>query len=145
MNVHCVMLSELSEEMVNEMIADTLHAAHSQTHPLTRLIYAKTGGNPFFVLEMLQSLIIRKVISYDSAGRAWRWDIGALKSMEITDNVVTLMLGKIQNLPLTTQKILPLAACVGFRFSLSNLRIIAGQDEDAVFEHLQPALQEGLR
>ncbi len=64
--------------------------------------------------------------------------------MKITDNVVDLMLGKIQQLAPETQDILPLAACMGFRFDLSNLGTIAEQSENATLEIIQPALREGF-
>ncbi len=142
--VQLLTLGDLSEETVNEMIADTLHVEYSQTIPLTQLIYAKTGGNPFFMLQTLGSLAESRLISFDVGSRRWEWDISALRSMEITDNVVTLMLGKIRKLSAETQHMLTLAACIGFRFSLGNASIIGGQTEDTTEEVLQPALREGL-
>jgi PAS domain S-box-containing protein len=143
-SVRLLTLGDLSEETVNEMIADTLHVEHSQTVPLTQLIYAKTGGNPFFMLHTLGSLAESELISYDTRSRRWEWDISALRSMEITNNVVTLMLGKIRKLPAETQYVLTLAACIGFRFSIANLSIIAEQSEDSTLANLHSALREGL-
>ncbi len=137
-------LGDLSEETVNGMIADTLHVEHSQAVPLTQLIYAKTGGNSFFMLQTLGSLVERGLISYDAGSKRWEWDIWSLRSMEISDNVVTLMLGKIRELSSETQHVLTLAACIGFRFTLGNVSIIGGQTKDITEEVLQPALREGL-
>ncbi len=142
--VQIIMLGNLTEETVNEMIADTLHVGHSRTVPLTKLIYDKTGGNPFFMLQTLGSLAERQVISYDVQKRGWQWDISALKSMEITDNVVTLMLEKIRKQAAQTQHVLTLAACIGFRFGISNLSVIAKQSEESTLENMYPALREGL-
>ena len=137
-------LGNLSEETVNELIADTLHYERSETGQLTRLIYSKTGGNPFFLLQTLRTLTDKQAIVFDFKSRCWKWDMPALKAMEITDNVVDLMLGKIHNLPLETQHILPLAACIGYRFGSSNLGVIAEQPANIAVQSLQPAEREGL-
>ncbi len=142
--VQLLPLGDLSEETVNAMIADTLHVEYSQAVPLTQLIYAKTEGNPFFMLQTLKSLAESGLVSHDVGSRRWKWDINALRSMEITDNVVALMLGKIRKLSAETQHVLTLASCIGFRFSLGNVSVIGGQTEDATVEVLQPALREGL-
>jgi PAS domain S-box-containing protein len=137
-------LGNLSEETVNELIADTLCYKRSETLPITHLIYSKTEGNPFFLLQTLGGLVERQGIYFDIEKRRWQWDISALKGMEITDNVISLMLGKIQRLPQETQYVMPLAACIGFRFNLPSLGIIAGQSEEVILTNIQPALREGL-
>ncbi len=53
-------IGNLSEETVNELISDTLHREYSETLPLTHLIYSKTGGNPFFLLQTLRTLADRQ-------------------------------------------------------------------------------------
>ena len=137
-------LDKLSERTVNELIADTLRYEYSQTVSLTEIIYSKTGGNPFFLLQTLRTLTEKKAIVFDIQSRSWKWDFSTLKGMKITDNVVELMLGKIQNLVYETQRMLPLAACMGYRFDLSMLGIIAEQPESVILENIQPALREGL-
>ena len=47
-------------------------------------------------------------------------------------------------MPPKTQYLLLLAACIGFKFNLEKLSIIAKQSEDAVLEILHSALREGL-
>ncbi len=137
-------LGNLSEQTVDELVADTLRDERSRTRPLARLIYSKTGGNAFFTLEMLTSLAERRAISFDVESRRWQWDISVLERMEITDNVVSLMLGKLQKLESNTRRVLTLAACMGFRFDVSNLSTIARRSEDDTRESLEPALREGL-
>ena len=46
-----ITLRNISETHINELIADTLPCDHARSMPLTRLIHAKTGGNPFFMLQ----------------------------------------------------------------------------------------------
>jgi PAS domain S-box-containing protein len=137
-------LDELSEFTVNSIVADTLHHDRSETDRLSRLIYSKTGGNPFFLLQTLRALVERQNIFFDGEARTWRWDSSAIEKMGITDNVVSLMAAKILQLPLETQHLLQLAACMGYKFGVRNLSIIARLSEDVTLEMLQPTIREGL-
>lgn len=137
-------LQEISETAVNKLISRALHTSPDQTLPLTRLIYSKAGGNPFFIRQMLKTLGDRKALVFDATNRRWKWDISQLGKMEISDNVVSLMLGKIRQLSSRTQHVLSLAACVGFRFDVYTLGIISEQTEDTLFKTLQSAFHEGL-
>jgi len=137
-------LDDLPEETINELIADTMHRGHSDTVELTHMVYSKTGGNPFFLLLTLKALSNRRAIYFDSTSRNWQLDLAKLKSIEITDNVVTLMLGKIKKLSSETQQVLALAACIGFRFGLSTLKTITEQSEDTLLDNLRQAQREGM-
>jgi len=139
-----LMLENLSENTVNELIADTLHCGQARTIQLARLIHTRTGGNAFFTLQILRTMAERQAISFDAGKRSWQWDASMLGSMEIAGGIVSMMLGKIQKMAQETQHILSLAACLGFRFSLSDLSAIALESEDVIQEKLQPALREGL-
>jgi len=143
-NVEQMHVPDLSELTVNILLAETLLVPLEQTRSLTHLIYTKTGGNPFFLVQTLRTLVEKKAIRLDLQRRYWTWDMSLLQGMGITDNVIALMLGKIQQLPRQTQQILPLAACMGFRFDLANLGIIVQQPDAVALEHLQPAVREGL-
>ena len=89
-------LQELTENTVNELIADTLHRNFDETVPVTHLIYSKTGGNPFFLLQTIKTLVEKQVISFDTISRTWLWDASAIRKMEVTENVVDLMVDKIR-------------------------------------------------
>jgi PAS domain S-box-containing protein len=143
-NVTLLRLNDISEEAINELISDTVRHEYSETVELTRLIYSITKGNPFFILQTLKTLVAKRTIYFDSSARNWKWDIAAIKSMEIADSVVGLMLEKLQQLPLETQHILSLLACAGVGFSLTNFCALAEQSEVSILEKLQPALREGL-
>jgi len=139
-----LILENLSEKTVNELISDSLHRRQTETIQLARLVHSRTGGNAFFAHQILKTMAERKAISFDAGKRSWQWDTSMLESMEIAGGIVSMMLGKIQKMTGETQQILSLAACLGFRFNLSDLSAIALQSEDVIQEKLQPALREGL-
>ncbi|PSL11731.1 PAS domain S-box-containing protein [Marinobacterium halophilum] len=131
---------ELTE--VNQLIADTLKVERTTCHGLARACMAKTQGNPFFLSQFLHALHQDGLISFRE--QRWQWDEDAIHSQEMTDNVIELMVNKIQRLPLATQKVLPLAACIGSHFNLRTLSVVSGHPPRDVTDRLWPAMSEGL-
>ncbi|NMG07446.1 ATP-binding protein, partial [Brasilonema sp. UFV-L1] len=74
----------------------------------------------------------------------WQWDIKLLKDIDITDNVVELMINQIQKLSLKTQNILKLAACIGDKFTLDVLGIVNQKSLSETAADLWESLQTGL-
>lgn len=140
--VSALTLKNLSPEDVNALISDTLHAEKLNTAGLTSLVYTKTQGNAFFVIQFLRSLYENNLLKFDKG--AWQWDIEKTILMDITDNVVELMAGKIRKLPAAAQDILKLAACVGNRLDWGIMAIVAGKSERELIDILEKALAEGL-
>jgi GAF domain-containing protein len=135
-NVERAALSELSEAVVNDLLAEMLCRQRSDTRPMASRIYAKTGGNPFFLLQTIRTLVEDHVLSFDVHLGAWQWDAGAVEKLEITENVVALMIGRIQQLPAKTRELLLRAACMGFKFSVQDIAVITKQPDHALAEIL---------
>lgn len=129
---------------LNQLVSDTLRLPLPQTLPLAELVLEKTGGNPFFVGEFLKTLYVEQLLSFNSSQREWQWDLAQIHARNITDNVVELMTHKIQRLPLPTQDILKLAACVGNQFDLATLAVISQRPSEEVTTDFWEALREGL-
>ncbi|MEL6928993.1 MAG: diguanylate cyclase [Cyanobacteria bacterium J06600_6] len=64
--------------------------------------------------------------------------------MDITDNVVELVIKEVKKLPSTTQNILAMAACLGAFFELDTLSIICKEFPSTLFDRLLPAVHSGL-
>lgn len=141
-------LAPLGSDHVAQLIAETLHREPADVGPLTRLVVAKTQGNPFFVGQFLETLhqesLITRVTSPDGEKPRWRWDISRIEAAGITDNVVVLMISKLRRLPEATQNALRLAACIGNRFDLWTLALIQDREPTGTFADLFPAVQESL-
>ncbi|EGK86803.1 GAF domain-containing protein [Microcoleus vaginatus PCC 9802] len=142
--VNFITLTPLNSQHINQLIADTLHRDTSSVKPLAELVVHKTGGNPFFVYEFLKTLYAENLITFYFERHGWQWDISTIEAQGITDNVVELMIGKLKKLPLVTQQVLQLAACVGADFDLNILSIISEKSTAEVFKDLTAAVQSGL-
>ncbi|WP_375767702.1 AAA family ATPase [Archangium gephyra] len=138
-------LEPLSVEQVAQLVGDTLPGAGAEVAgPLAALVHEKTGGNPFFLLQLLVTLH-QDGLLVRVPGGAWRWDAEGVRARSYSDNVVDFMVGKLRQLPPGTQHLLRLAACVGNVFTLQLLGTLSGLAEVGEVEQgLGPALQEGL-
>jgi predicted ATPase/signal transduction histidine kinase/CheY-like chemotaxis protein/tRNA A-37 threonylcarbamoyl transferase component Bud32 len=141
-------LAPLAEGDVAALIADTFHTDAKRTRPLAALVFRKTLGNPFFVAQFLQSLYREQLVSFrlgDGKHRSgWTWDVANIEAVDITDNVVDLLVERLRELPEATQVALRRAACIGNTFSLETLCIIHQASGDTLLSDLMPALQAEL-
>ena len=94
--VNHIALGPLDLPHLQQFIADTLTCPPGKVTPLAELVLAKTAGNPFFITEFLKSLSTAGLLAF-AQRREWQWDIAHIRAQNITDNVVELMVGKVQN------------------------------------------------
>ncbi|XYH97361.1 AAA family ATPase [Sorangium sp. So ce1128] len=139
-----IVLAPLSAAHVGELVAEAVHESPEQVEPLARLVYEKTGGNPFFVLQFLITLHQEGLVALDAEAGAWRWDIAAIREKGFTDNVVELMAGKLVRLSVPAQDAFKLAACLGNRLDLDTLAVVAKRPSAELCEALEEAVREGL-
>ncbi|NET27539.1 AAA family ATPase [Okeania sp. SIO1I7] len=145
-----ITLESLKINHINQLIADTLKCSTEITKPLAELVAKKTGGNPFFMTQLLDSLYQENLLVFNSHKQQdnrqsyWQWDIEEIERVSITDNVVELMVGKIEKLDKKTQQVLKLAACIGNKFNLEILAIVNNKSQTVTANELQSALHEGL-
>ncbi|WP_438006676.1 AAA family ATPase [Sorangium sp. So ce321] len=142
--VSTIALKPLGREHVNGLVSDSLGSPPDDCLPLSDIIFAKTQGNPFFTIQYLESLCREGHLRFSSEAGAWRWSVADIESMDVADNVVDLMIRRIQGLAEPTQRVLKLAACIGNQFDLRLLSLIHRRDLRATDEDLWDALDAGL-
>lgn len=141
--INQITLKPLPLDQITCLVGDTLAQTPKASH-LARLVWEKTGGNPFFVNEFLQALYGEDLLQFDRQLSSWQWDMVAIKAREFTDNVVELMVEKLQQLPESSQEILSLAACLGAEFELTILTWLEEKSPSEIFELLKIALERGF-
>ncbi|MEG5163236.1 AAA family ATPase [Microcoleus sp. AT3-A2] len=143
--VHHIMLPCLEVSSVTELVRDTLGNETENFKSLAELIFKKTGGNPFFITQLLSTIYSEKLLTFDFTVGAWQWDIIEIEAAGIADySVVELVARNLQQLPEETQQVLKLAACIGNRFNLENLAIVREKSGSETAADLWNALQAGL-
>ncbi|MES0488919.1 MAG: adenylate/guanylate cyclase domain-containing protein [Leptospirales bacterium] len=139
-----IALKPLNEEVLSQIVAETFSCTNDKAQPLTEIVHKKTNGNPFFINQLLKDLYESKLATYDLDKHQWKWDLQKIGEMKMSDNVINLMVKKIQKLPENTQKQMQLAACIGNQFKLSDLAHVCRESEDELAQSLEEALWEEL-
>jgi predicted ATPase len=139
--VHEVRLAPLAREYVDQMIADALRCEPTRAAPLGQLVYEKTAGNPFFVVQFLFALADEGLLALDHLVCRWSWDLGRIQAKGYTVNVADLMVGKLSRLPARTQEALQQLACLGNSADLTTLALVRRTSEDQVRADLWEAVR----
>jgi serine/threonine protein kinase len=124
--VHEIILAPLAREDLGRLIADALHCEPERVAPLAQLVQEKTAGNPFFAIQFISALGEEALLTFDYSNGIWSWDLNRIHAKGYTDNVVDLMVEKLNRLPPETQKALQQLACLGNSAENRILSIVHG-------------------
>ena len=137
-------LAPLAREHLGQLITDALRYEPDQAASLAELMHEKTGGNPFFALQFLSSLVEEGILTFDHDAACWSRDIERIHTKGYTDNVVDLMVGKLTRLPSETQEALQQFACLGNIADITILSLVLDIPENQVHGALWPAVAQEL-
>ena len=139
-----IVLASLGPEDVCRLIFDSLHCEGEAAVPLAQLIHEKTAGNPFFAIQFLMALAEESLLRFDPDAAGWTWDLDRIRAKGYSDNVVDLMVGKLQRLSDTTQVALQQLACLGNVAEITTLSMVFGQSEEGIHTGFLDAARNGL-
>jgi len=144
MSVNEINLQPLGKNTLNQMVADVLVTEPAKSAGLSDLIYRKTNGNPFFSRQCMLTLYEENAIYFDSANRCWSYVLEKAENAAISDNVLELMLGQIQQLSPSVQDKLKIASCIGNEFSIQLVNQLSDEEMEATTAEILIAVQKGL-
>jgi predicted ATPase/class 3 adenylate cyclase len=137
-----VRLQRLDNSNVGELLA-TISGDQKISDEFRELIYAKTGGNPFFIEEVLRSLVERGDVFRNERGL---WDRKPIQEILIPQSIQGLIKQRIDRLDNETREILKIASVMGEVFELQILEKVAHEiaDESRLTGALATALAAGF-
>ncbi|HWO74009.1 MAG TPA: tetratricopeptide repeat protein, partial [Dehalococcoidia bacterium] len=120
-----VSLRRLTLDEVDRMLKATLGSERSTRADILHVIHRLTGGNPFFVEEVLRSIL-------DAAGSIEGLDALRLTEIDVPRGVHEAMRRRSRDLSADAKQVLSLAAVAGARFELSLLQELLGRSEQSL-------------
>jgi len=132
---YTVALSALTEANVLDLVSKLLHREREDVRELAALIFSKTAGNAFFVVEFVRLLDKKELVNYSVINCQWEWvhlsKISAV--METSVNVVDLLAEKIRSASQDVKLALLTAAAFGVSlFSAQTIfKAIPGESDGA--------------
>jgi len=137
-----IILAPLALADLGRLIADALHSEPGQVTPLAQLVHGKTAGNPLFAIQFLTALAEEGLVTFDHSKGRWSWDLPHIQAKGYTDNVADLMVGKLNRLPIETQKALQEFACLGNSAKIAALSAVHGTSEQKLHSDLWEAVRQ---
>ena len=139
-----IVLAPLARDDLGRLIGDSLHCELGRVTPLARLVHEKTAGNPFFVIQFISALAEEGLLAFDHGDARWSWDLNRIHAKAYTDNVVDLMVGKLNRLPAETRNALQQLACLGIAAEFATLRMVYEDSNEEMHGPLWEAVRAGL-
>ena len=139
--VRHISLANLVLGDVTRLLADALRCRPDHARPLAQLVHAKTGGNPFFVIQFISSLEQEGLLAFATGKASWAWNAEEIATKGFTENVVDLMVAKLSRLPVTVQNALKQLACMGNSAGIGILTAVYGETREV----LDTALWKAVR
>jgi PAS domain S-box-containing protein len=139
-----IVLAPLAHEDLRQLVADSLHCESERAEPLAQLIHQKTTGNPFFAIQFFSALAEENLLTFDHGEQRWIWDLHIIRAKDHTDNVVDLMVRKLNRLPAETQKTLQLLACMGNSAEFAFLDVVSQDSNEEMHGQLWEAVRADL-
>src|SRR5262249_43973467 len=139
-----IVVASLARDDLERLIADSLHCEPARVKPLAELVHEKTGSNAFFAIQFVSSLAEEGLLTFDHGHGRWSWDLNRIHAKGYTDNVVDLMVGKLNRLPVGTQRALQQLACLGNSAEFDLLATVYQDSKQDIHDDLREAVRTGL-
>jgi predicted ATPase/signal transduction histidine kinase len=139
-----IVLTPLTRDDLAQLLSDSLRCALERAEPLAQMIHEKTTGNPFFAIQFISTLADEGLLTFDYGAGRWTWELNRIHAQGYTDNVVELMVAKLNRLPVDTQGALKQFACMGNTAVFEMLAMAYDQAVEVLHEHLWEAVRAGL-
>ncbi len=140
-NTTHIHLDNLLLSDVHDLMSDMLFSP-PHLDELVGLVYEKTAGNAFFLIEFLETLKARALIKFDSKNGHWYWHYDVLLQQNISGNVIELLSQKLITFAPETQQVLKFSAFINNTFSLKMLSSVLGIPDRNTLQALEPAIKE---
>jgi class 3 adenylate cyclase/tetratricopeptide (TPR) repeat protein len=121
-----------------QALVDNLLAISDLPVQARQLILEKTEGNPFFIEEVVRTLIDSGVVVRDESGEHWR-ATSAIENIAIPDNLQALLISRIDRLDSEARRTLQVASVIGRSFYYQVLKRVS--DESVALDRQLSTLQ----
>lgn len=139
-----ITLAPLTAPAVVEIFEHTFGRGARDVDALGLAVHARTGGNPFFVQQILGTLREEGAIQYDDARQCWIWTGESLEASVQAGNVVDFTGSRVERLPDEQRELLQSLALIGSRADIALLGSFVNRDSDHLTMLAQPLVEAGF-
>ncbi|GLY27603.1 EAL domain-containing protein [Kineosporia sp. NBRC 101731] len=137
-----VRLENLSRDDLAGMLGEMLRLDRREAARLADVVGARTRGNPYETIELLNALRTDGALRLGESG--WTWDTIAVNGRLVGSESGDLLAARLRGLPDQTVAVLEVLAGLGQKSELTVLATAAGMSVAELDDRLGPALADGL-
>ncbi len=130
-------LGPLNRNELEQMLGLIFQRPHAIRADFLEALYSLSEGNPFFIEEILRSLVATGDIFLTDG----RWDRKPLEQIQIPRTVQAAVQQRTETLTTAAQQLLTLAAVIGRRFDFPLLQQLAQKSEREVLQLLRELVE----
>lgn len=127
-------LEPLGPDAVYTLIESMLGLG-SEPRALARRIYQETGGNPYFAVELMRSLVESGALARDQDGR-WSQHLDGPGALKVPESIAGVILERTRRIAPEERGPLELLAALGRPAAIHELAALAGADTRDLVAHL---------
>ncbi|MCW5967605.1 MAG: sigma 54-interacting transcriptional regulator [Blastocatellales bacterium] len=132
----------LNREDMERMLAETLRCNAEQSASLASYLLDKTGGNPFFVTQLLKSLSEEGRLRFDQMRRQWVYRIDEETDESSGNEAVDLITRRLIRLSDDARHALTAASLMGNSFDAATIAIVTDRPSDVTVKALLEAVEQ---
>ena len=137
-NTELLALKRLDKKQTAELIRKTFSG--QKFRDLEKLVFEKTEGNPYFVEQLLRSLLDAGHVILEDG----RWSVGDLSHIEVPEGIRSVVEDRLEQLQDESLEVLSLGAVIGREFDFITLQAVLEMEEDHLVELIDEALQANI-
>jgi len=137
-----IALKDLPPAALATLLEEMLRLPPSEAVKLGQAIAARTNGNPYDTVELVNALRRDGALVVDDHG--WRWDDAVIRTYVGSGDVVHVLAMRIAKLPQNSRDLLQIMACLGGEVAIALVEAASGLPSSVIEQGLIPALEDGL-
>ncbi|MGH9803496.1 MAG: ATP-binding protein, partial [Blastocatellia bacterium] len=108
-----------------------------------KTLHRITGGNPYFLVEVLRLLVAERAVSFSQEPEP-RWQWNGIKDLSLPVTIVMAAQAKLDRLSAEVREMVEVAAVIGEEFRVETLARTSGRSEDEIERLLLEGVRRGV-
>ncbi|THB65215.1 MAG: hypothetical protein D6B27_09020 [Gammaproteobacteria bacterium] len=111
--VNIIEINNLLRSDIESWVSDLFKCDQKSVRNMSAYLQNKTGGNPFYIQELLGSMSEEKLIYFDSYQGKWFWDMTEVNARKVPEDCREFISGKLSRQQKITQDALKIIVMLG--------------------------------
>lgn len=141
---HYLSIGPIRLQGVTQWCHDLLKWSLAECKQLAETIYERSHANPLFIQQIFQTLYRDKLLYFSLEKNQWEADYRAIKLIPMNDQLIDLLISRLNLLPLSLRKVLSCGSFLGNSFTLQSVSSITTLDINEAQACLTLAIRENL-